>query len=1156
MIIQSRYRVDLMETIQPTSMHTMMIQGDAEANRILLEVYQGGLPYDLGGSGCMATVIRADAAEVPITGAVAGNAMYIDLPQEAYACDGRIIIIMRAVQGQSEVSLFYGVGTVLIGAAGTVINPGDRIPNLAELLMELDEMAAAADAAYAATRNSGLHEDVLAALSESGVAAQFSPEGGISKFATELGHWTVNGEFDPDSGRHTPLMPVKDFPGFTGATTMPSTGYAVAYFDEDFRLMTDLCVTGTGSMTFGTVSEAAPIPSGAVYMSICGTGTAGQTNITLQEPENTVPRRLEAVEATADANSAVLDDIAESTTAAIAGELNAYITGGAVVSAANRKSAYALIEGARHVTVEKVRSNYFNIGFTEDQPANEVSVQGAIQKNNATVIGSDVPEGARYVVISCYNSNTDSLSWATIRDSIVVSVGNSAVDITARQQIAGLPDMEYVDGAVAEGVAAGVAPVAESLDAVANSVEEFGIVPHPALPAGYKAVEYLESSGAQGIISHSSEGHYLNGKSRVIVKFAQTSDRPSQMNYLFGARYSSSTNAFYISISAAGTIFYGYGASSASNNTGVAINDTDAHTLDCNRGTLYLDGEQIFTTANWSGTCSRKARVFAIADPNTLYKGYYRIYSYKEYDNGTLIADLIPCVRESDGIAGMYNLIDKDFCPFDDRATGDFAYKEHTTIATIDARFGGVDEDIDEINDHIEDVEDEIADIREQQGVVPDYVLQEADRVAEKVRSVQTGKSLTFIACSDLHYSVYNTEQDVVTPALVQAALKDMRDGIKAIAEQTHIDFYACFGDVIYQLADSGTTTYGANYENGVREMIGVTKLLNDAFKNNPQVRIVGNHDPNCENNDGKEFSAHLLNAYMGIYSEMLVKNEAYPYGSYGYHDFERQKMRLIVLNTSFYTQGQNIGNNQTQYYVGWRQAEWLANQMILTDKEDASDWQIIIFSHVAPDTRTFPGIYNLANIIDGYNKGASGSASFNGSRMTYDFTGGKNAAKLALVMCGHSHKYIWKNIITKAKEEGEAEAHDVETTKTPNLYVPNALPARDGASYDGVTYTKTPGTRESTAFQVVTLDPVGKKVYAHHWGAGIDVVMHYEPTDVDAATAFTTGLTDAVWQTNDAAIATVSDGTVTPVSSGSTMIWAKSETDNCVECWNVQAIV
>ena len=154
MIIQSKYRVDLMETIQPTSMHTMMIQGDAEASRILLEVYQGGLPYDLTGSTCVATVIRADYSEVPITGTVSANKMYIDLPQEAYACDGRIIIIMRNVQGQSDVSLFYGIGTVLIGAAGTVINPGGRIPTLVDLMAELDAMADATAAANAAAEKS------------------------------------------------------------------------------------------------------------------------------------------------------------------------------------------------------------------------------------------------------------------------------------------------------------------------------------------------------------------------------------------------------------------------------------------------------------------------------------------------------------------------------------------------------------------------------------------------------------------------------------------------------------------------------------------------------------------------------------------------------------------------------------------------------------------------------------------------------------------------------------------------------------------------------------------------------------------------------------------------------------------------------------------
>ena len=165
MINQSTYRVDILETIQPTSMQTMMIQGDAEANRIALAVYRGGLPYDLTGTTCTADVIRADESDVPITGAVSGNVMYIDLPQEAYAYDGRIIIIMRNVQGQSTTSLFYGVGTVLIGAAGTVINPGSRIPNLAELLAEIENMRTATAAAEAAA-SKAVRYDTAQSLSD------------------------------------------------------------------------------------------------------------------------------------------------------------------------------------------------------------------------------------------------------------------------------------------------------------------------------------------------------------------------------------------------------------------------------------------------------------------------------------------------------------------------------------------------------------------------------------------------------------------------------------------------------------------------------------------------------------------------------------------------------------------------------------------------------------------------------------------------------------------------------------------------------------------------------------------------------------------------------------------------------------------------------
>ena len=129
-------------------------------------------------------------------------------------------------------------------------------------------------------------------------------------------------------------------------------------------------------------------------------------------------------------------------------------------------------------------------------------------------------------------------------------------------------------------------------------------------------------------------------------------------------------------------------------------------------------------------------------------------------------------------------------------------------------------------------------------------------------------------------------------------------------------------------------------------------------------------------------------------------------------------------------------------------------------------------------------------------------------------------------------------------------------TLKMAHLYVPNALPGREEESQDGVTYTKTANTANSTAFQIITIDPVNYIIYAHHYGAGIDVILHYDSQSVSSSTTLTSSLASPSWASNDTDIAIVSSGVVTPVASGDTMIWAKSETDNCVEAWNLRVTV
>ena len=847
------------------------------------------------------------------------------------------------------------------------------------------------------------------------------------------------------------------------------------------------------------------------------------------------------------------------------------------------------------------------------------------------------------------------------------------------------------------------APLGGEISGLTGAFNQFS--PRPLLPAGYRAVESVESSGTQAILAHGGSTHYLTGNSRVVITFAQTAAGVSRTNYLFGCRKSSSTKAFYVTIGSDGTVYRGYGASDAEINTGATINDTDIHTIDCNKNLTYLDGTLIHTAPAWTGeTVNYNSRVFGIRSTGgspSLLCGYYRIYQYTEYDNGVMVADLYPCVRESDNTSGMYNVIDGTFCSFDSDSSGALTANEYTTLDEIDTeivKVPGIESNVGRLNDLTNDLHYLInynydtpyarnpgttddsgklgivrngpyvtlngtlnytsndatlcrlngtvattilsstakgwnanalplvagrayraivrrisgtatslptvsiyrfgeastvgrgyresadiykADFTAESGVsynlvlycskgntytdakllvtVEDitaaeidrsYVLDEAARVAAKVRSVQTGNSLTFAAVSDLHYPVLVGSGDGVTVGNAQTALRDMRDGIKAIAEQTHIDFYACFGDVIYQWQG-----HGANYDNGVKEMIGVTKLLNDAFGNNLQVRMVGNHDPNCENSDSKEFSAYELNAFTGIYSDMLKKNESLPYKGYGYHDFERQKIRMIVLNTSQYSQGTDLTNGQTKYSFGSAQAHYMCQAMDLVDgldsKTDPENWQIMICSHVAIDNSGQHDICKFTNVINAYLSGGSWS----GDSYSYNFSG-KNAAKLALYINGHSHCYWFKNLAYR-NASGVLQG----ITPVANLYIPNALPGREEFSLlseaeGGTKYAKTTGSAESTAFQVITIDPSAKIVYAHHYGAGIDIIMHYDSQAVAEETELTTDLTSPTWYSKSTDYATVSDGTVTPVASGNTMIWCKSDDDNCCEVWNIAVSV
>ena len=321
---------------------------------------------------------------------------------------------------------------------------------------------------------------------------------------------------------------------------------------------------------------------------------------------------------------------------------------------------------------------------------------------------------------------------------------------------------------------------------------------------------------------------------------------------------------------------------------------------------------------------------------------------------------------------------------------------------------------------------------------VPEYIKTEADRVAKVVQSRQNANTITFLACSDIHYyspdnATANTNADKMHEAVVS-----MGQAMGLIRERCHIDFAVMFGDMAW---DNGETK-----DELLAEMRFVNSCLHKGFAGIPQFRMEGNHDDAYES--GVNLSANEVFANIGAWNNGAV------YGSrtsgYCYRDFDSVKLRVIALNSSEYS------GSAAQYNP--EQVTWLANALNLSEK--GAGWRSIIVGHHPLDW--------------GRNGGTDPTATINA------------ASGLIASFHGHIHNFL---------------TGTVTNTDLPRIGIPNAGYSREnqyGESYginwkESTTYSKTPGTAQNTSFCVITIDTDAKKIYADHYGAGYDRVIPYD---------------------------------------------------------------
>lgn len=143
------FEVDLDKRSYPVNLNQTVSEGNVSSNRIGAYVYKDGQPYNLGGN-CTGLVMRADGSTVPLTGVIDGNAAYVVLDQPSCAIPGPIQVAVSWVSGSNTTTLVVAYGTVIQTNTRAYIQPGTPIPDIDQLLAEIDNMREATAEAEAA----------------------------------------------------------------------------------------------------------------------------------------------------------------------------------------------------------------------------------------------------------------------------------------------------------------------------------------------------------------------------------------------------------------------------------------------------------------------------------------------------------------------------------------------------------------------------------------------------------------------------------------------------------------------------------------------------------------------------------------------------------------------------------------------------------------------------------------------------------------------------------------------------------------------------------------------------------------------------------------------------------------------------------------------
>ena len=389
---------------------------------------------------------------------------------------------------------------------------------------------------------------------------------------------------------------------------------------------------------------------------------------------------------------------------------------------------------------------------------------------------------------------------------------------------------------------------------------------------------------------------------------------------------------------------------------------------------------------------------------------------------------------------------------------------------------------------------------------VPSYHFTEVDRLVANIKSFKTAhpNHIIFGAVSDIHINNTNS----TTEARTKKSIKHASFALEKVGALAGCDFVANLGDNCEEThIDPNITSSACGLENA-QYSIG---MLKPAFDRLTSFNLVGNHD--------KTDDTQTQYSLIGVHNDFDVRSTTQIRG-FGYKDFTDKKVRVICLNTCDYL------NASGGCALSYEQKDFLMRALDLSGKTNASQWQILILSHIPLDWNTpgNDGSYNyytdLQAILSAYESGTTATitvntsyalretpsnyATYSSGKLVYNYSG-KNVAKIIANIHGHVHtNRVSKIANTQIARVATANAN-------PNGNKTESYPTYGDysiSSSEAESIVKQDGTARDTSATFYCIDLTEQKIYAYGYGADVDREVEYKTIPVFSVTLELTNVT------------------------------------------------